>query len=310
MMSSLPTIAVLMSTYNGDKYLREQIDSILSQKDVDVHLFVRDDVSIDQTGIILEEYEKNDKLKYIRGEKNLGAGSSFMNLLYNSPDCFDYYAWSDQDDVWLDNKLISAINMLCHSGKHLYMSNLMCVDKELNHIGLRNSTPADISVYSIMCENQTNGCTMVFTNSFRNQLVDPLRRPNDSLFQSRYHDTWTGMVGAIKDDIIYDFGYYILYRQHESNEVGSVVYNSRAQKLKVKYKKLKDGTKRNGRSKAAAELTRCYPECVCDNEYILALAEPQRIKNKIKLIRMYSLYKQHASQDKLSYIVYVLFNLI
>ncbi len=309
-MMNKPRIAVLMSTYNGEKYLREQIDSILTQKRVEVYLFVRDDVSSDGTVSILEEYKKKNKLTYVIGKKNTGAGCSFLHLLYKTPEGFDYYAWSDQDDVWLDDKLESAVNMLNESGKQLYMSNLMCVDKDLNEIGLRNNTPADTSVYSIMCENQTNGCTMVFTQGFRNQLVEVSRRPKDSLFASRYHDTWTGMVGAIEDEIVYDFSQHILYRQHEANEVGSIVYNSPAKKMKAKRKKLRKSGKRNWRSKAASELVRCYPEFINGDDFILALAEPKRIENKIKLIKMYSFYRKHASQDKLSYILYVLFGLI
>lgn len=309
-MKKEPTVAVLMSTYNGEKYLKEQIESILAQNRVEVHLFVRDDVSSDNTVAILEEYSKRKALNLICGEKNLGAGSSFMHLLYETLGDFDYYAWSDQDDVWIDDKLATAIDMIEESGKQLYLSNLMCVDKDLNHIGLRNTMPADISVYSIICKNETNGCSMVFTNSFRNQLVEINRRPNDSLFESRYHDTWTGVVGAIKNEIVYDFGYHILYRQHESNEVGSVVYNSLAKKIALKIKKVRNAGKRHGRSKTAAELLRCYPEYVKDDAYICALSDPSRIINKIRLISMYSLYRQHASQGILSYTLYVLFGLI
>lgn len=309
-MDKKPTVAVLMSTFNGEKYLKEQIDSILAQRDVQVRLFVRDDLSSDSTKDILEEYQLRDDLCYSVGQKNLGAGSSFMHLLYDVPDSFDYYAWSDQDDVWLENKLVAAIEMINKSSKQLYMSNLMCVDADLNNIGLRNKEHADTSIYSIVCENQTNGCTMVFTREFRKVLVEENRRPSDSLFQSRYHDTWTGMVGAIKDEIVYDYNYYILYRQHESNEVGSVVYNSPSKRFAAKLKKIKNAGKRHGRSKAASELVRCYPELVADNEYIRALAEPRKLSNKLALVRMYSLYKQHASQKRIPYTLYVLLGLI
>ena len=309
-MNKKPSVAVLMSTYNGEKYLREQIESIIAQENVDVHLFIRDDMSTDGTKAILEEYKKANKLNFFAGKENLGAGSSFMHLLYETTSEYDYYAWSDQDDVWLADKLESAVEKLIETKKQLYISNLMCVDKDLNNIGLRNITPADFSIYSIMCENQTNGCTMVFTRAFRDMLVEMPRRPDDSLFASRYHDTWTGMVGAIKDEIVYDFEYHILYRQHESNEVGSVVYNSPIKKLMTKVKKIKNPGKRHGRSKAAAELVRCYPEYVKEDKFIQALANPTRVSNKIRLIRMYPLYQQHATQGKASYILYVIFGLI
>ena len=88
----MKTVAVLMSTYNGEKYLREQIDSILAQTDVAVSLFVRDDGSSDGTEKILAEYAANDpRVRYEMCE-NVGVGNSFMNLLYSVPDTFDYYA--------------------------------------------------------------------------------------------------------------------------------------------------------------------------------------------------------------------------
>ena len=76
----MSNIAVLMSTYNGQKYIREQIDCILSQKDVDVQLFIRDDGSSDDTVSIVKEYtEKYPNVHFYQGE-NLGVGSSFMDL--------------------------------------------------------------------------------------------------------------------------------------------------------------------------------------------------------------------------------------
>lgn len=93
-------VIVLMSTYNGEKYLKEQIDSILNQVKVEVFLMIRDDGSSDNTIAILKEYERqNRNIKIIKG-KNIGVGNSFMQLLYNSAEA-EYYAFADQDDVWV-----------------------------------------------------------------------------------------------------------------------------------------------------------------------------------------------------------------
>ena len=95
-------VAVLMSTYNGEKYIRDQIDSILSQIKVNVTLFIRDDGSTDSTVKIITQYtEKYSNIKFWVGE-NIGVGNSFMQLLYSLTDEFDYYAFSDQDDIWLN----------------------------------------------------------------------------------------------------------------------------------------------------------------------------------------------------------------
>ena len=102
-------IAVAMSTYNGELYIKEQINSILEQKNVKVELFVRDDGSKDKTLGILETYgEKWNNIHFIKGE-NLGVGNSFMELLYSIGCEYEYYAFADQDDVWLPDKLNQGI---------------------------------------------------------------------------------------------------------------------------------------------------------------------------------------------------------
>ena len=100
-----------MSTYNGERYLREQIDSILQQIDVEIELIIRDDGSNDGTVQIIEEYaSKYPCISYYCGD-NVGVGKSFMELLKNAPTA-DYYAFSDQDDVWLKDKLIRAVKAI------------------------------------------------------------------------------------------------------------------------------------------------------------------------------------------------------
>ena len=127
--SAVPIVAVIMSTYNGEKFLDEQINSILSQKDVVVHLYVRDDGSTDSTRQILSNTQKNNKNLHLFFENNIGVGNSFMKCLYYAKANYDYYAFSDQDDIWLPEKLIKAITFLEENHKELYCSNQMCVDR-------------------------------------------------------------------------------------------------------------------------------------------------------------------------------------
>ena len=95
----VPSVAVIMSTYNGEKYLAEQIDSILAQKDVHVELFIRDDASQDSTREIISDYvNKYDNVHADYGTNNIGWIRSFIYALGTAPE-FDYYALSDQDDV-------------------------------------------------------------------------------------------------------------------------------------------------------------------------------------------------------------------
>ena len=99
-------VAILMSTYNGERYLREQIDSLLNQTYKDWKLYIRDDKSTDGTVSIIEGYVRvyPDQIVYKSdGFGNLGAGCSFMQLL-SSIDS-DYYMFCDQDDVWMEDKI-------------------------------------------------------------------------------------------------------------------------------------------------------------------------------------------------------------
>ena len=127
-------ITVLMSTYNGEKYLHEQIDSILRQQGVKVNLLVRDDGSTDNTLAILDKYQEEGLLTFYTGE-NLGPQRSFLHLLQQAPQS-DYYAFADQDDIWLEDKLSTGIKQLQNDKEKpaLYFSQTQLTDEELNPI--------------------------------------------------------------------------------------------------------------------------------------------------------------------------------
>lgn len=103
-------VCVLMSTYNGGKYLQEQIDSLIGQADVNLTVLVRDDGSSDSTTVILERYKQKGVLDWYPGE-NIGSARSFLDLVSRAPYC-DYYALCDQDDYWFPEKLSVAISRL------------------------------------------------------------------------------------------------------------------------------------------------------------------------------------------------------
>ena len=108
----IPRVAVLMSTYNGERYLREQIDSIAAQRDVEVFLWVRDDGSCDETRALLLEFSKKPRGSILSWKVEMGDNrgflGSFENLLTGAEGC-DFYAFSDQDDYWFPEKLTKAI---------------------------------------------------------------------------------------------------------------------------------------------------------------------------------------------------------
>ena len=103
----MKTVQVVWSTYNGGKYLERQLDSIFDQKEVKVKFLVSDDGSTDNTRKILEKYKKKFSLTIILGS-NLGFARSFWRLVQKANNA-DYYAFCDQDDIWENDKLISAV---------------------------------------------------------------------------------------------------------------------------------------------------------------------------------------------------------
>lgn len=108
-------VCVLLSTYNGEKYLEEQLNSLIKQEDVELRILVRDDGSKDRTHEILDKWQKRGHINWYEG-KNKGAAQSFMDLIYNAPEA-DYYAFCDQDDVWLPEKLKVAIDKIRESNE-------------------------------------------------------------------------------------------------------------------------------------------------------------------------------------------------
>lgn len=122
---------ILLSTYNGEKYLPELLESVLAQKDIYVDILARDDGSTDKTVEILKKY---DRVK-VYGGNNLKPAKSFLDLIWKADINYDYYALCDQDDVWKEEKIISAVKCIENIDKPaLYSSAVEVVDKDLTFI--------------------------------------------------------------------------------------------------------------------------------------------------------------------------------
>lgn len=129
MKNNIPRIAVLLSTYNGEKFLDQQLYTLNCQKDVNITLFVRDDNSKDKTLDILKKWSDKIEIKLIKSSKNLGPAKSFWKLVKSVGLDFDYYALCDQDDLWDKDKLITAcINMKDINEACLYF----CAERTIN----------------------------------------------------------------------------------------------------------------------------------------------------------------------------------
>ncbi|WP_283650555.1 glycosyltransferase [Dubosiella newyorkensis] len=246
-------IQILMSTYNGEKYLKEQLDSIFKQKGVKVHLLVRDDGSKDETLKILKQY---DEIEVVTG-KNEGPTNSFLDLIELAGD-YDYYAFSDQDDVWDDDKLLVAISMLAmHEGPAVYSSDTRIVDEDLQFIKKETKSPV-VTLGSAIVKNYITGCTTVFNKELMVMLKK--YKPNHAPF----HDWWINLVClSIGGKSIFDNKPHISYRQHGDNVVsGNATF---IKKWSSRLKKFIQ--KPYGRDKMAQEIIEKYADNISGDNY-------------------------------------------
>lgn len=209
-------VCIILSTYNGKKYVCQQLDSIFqSAEDMDIFLYVRDDGSKDDTIQILEEYGKknNVEIKIDAGE-NAGSARSFLLAIRNCPKA-DYYAFCDQDDVWLPKKISTAVQQIGDTEQPvLWCSDYQVTDADLNVIlpsALKQPIQDDVRS---MFYNNVPGCTMVFNWA----LMQKMRMIEIS--EIRMHDIMAMNVALITGEIYFEKNPFVLYRQHGDNVLG------------------------------------------------------------------------------------------
>ncbi len=206
-----------MSTYNGEKYLVEQIESILNQKYSKYDLLIRDDGSTDETRKILKKYENNENIKILYGN-NIGFAQSFLFLLEKTAYIYDYIMFSDQDDVWSEGKVeafakyISGVEM---SVPCLYFCAYEMVTNNLKHIAF-SKAPRVIDFESALVENIVTGCTCGMNASAARIIVEKLPEKRIKL-----HDWWAYLVVSAFGRVYYDEKVRIKYRQHAGNAIGA-----------------------------------------------------------------------------------------
>lgn len=217
-------IDVLLATYNGEKYLKEQIGSILNQTYKNIRLIISDDCSKDNTKEILEQYEKEDeRVKVFYQQENLGYIKNFEFLLNQVKN--DYYMLSDQDDVWLPQKIEKSFETIKNENADLVFGDLEIVDEKLNtiypsfndYMKLTRKIKKYINSYKVnYLYNCVTGCTVISKKEFIPKLI-PF--PNNSKYM--IHDYWIGIQLAINGKLAYMPERYIKYRQHGNNQVGT-----------------------------------------------------------------------------------------
>lgn len=214
-------IAVLMSSYNGERFIREQIDSILAQEGCEVELIVRDDGSTDRTTDILKEYEQQGKIKWYSGQ-NLRSMQSFFHLLKNCG-VYDFYAYADQDDIWDSDKLITGIGAIQDSKKMAcYFCSHRIIDKDGNVVwepenrGGKAEIVQRTNFAHTICAAGAQGCTMVLNR----KLVEALQKkglPKKAIMHDAFIQTACASMGG---ELFWDANAHLSYRQHEGNVMG------------------------------------------------------------------------------------------
>ena len=235
-------ICILMSTYNGERFILEQLSSLFSQKvDADILIYIRDDGSQDKTIERIKQFRaiKDSDIEIIFSKgNNVGVHRSFLEVLYSAPEA-DYYAFCDQDDYWKDNKLQIALSYLYDKQEPaLFYSGYEVVDHSLKHICNESITgQTSTSVIQILFQNRVPGCVMVFNRQLRCEIMKAR-----SVESVRMHDGYVLCIAYITGIILHDHRCLIQYRQHSSNALG---YRSKHKSvkdwIKEKFKLLREG---------------------------------------------------------------------
>ncbi len=257
----MKTVTVLLSTYQGEQYLKEQLDSLYAQTGVDCKILVRDDGSRDQTCRILEAEQEAGRLRFYTGE-NKKPGRSFLDLVQNAPES-DYYAFCDQDDIWLPDKLSVAVNALEGFDKpSLYYGRPRLVSGDGTPMeSPKNAYDRFLKFPEAFVNSNATGCTMVFNRAL---LLLVREKEPDYLFM---HDVWVHKLCiAAGGNLVFDEDVHILYRQHGGNVIGGAP--SVWKKLKQHYRSLTHGD--CIRSKTVAALLMGYGELFTGENRVLA----------------------------------------
>lgn len=219
---SVPKVAVLMCTMQGQHFLAEQLNSIATQTHPRWAIWASDDGSDDHTHAILEYYQSHwgeDRISIHAGPAE-GSTANFLSLTCRADIDADFFAYADQDDVWESDKLERAVNWLKTVPEDvpaLYGSRTLLVDARNQHIGYSPLFDRDPDFRNALVQSIAGGNTMVFNRAAR----DLLRRAGENV-EAVTHDWWAYMlVTSCGGQVHYDPYPTVRYRQHSSNQFGS-----------------------------------------------------------------------------------------
>lgn len=218
-------VAVLLASHNGSKWIGDQIETILGQVEIDIKIFVSDDMSCDDTLSILEQQFASDSRVSVMKRIAGGFGSpaaNFFRLLIDAPiDRFDYVFLSDQDDLWMPEKVISAVTAMQLEGADCYASDLVCVYADGKKKPLKKCYPQTRNDY--LFQGASAGCTYGLSMRAVALCRESVEKISSSRRADISHD-WAIYAFTRSRGLswVLDSRAFIDYRQHDSNAYGAL----------------------------------------------------------------------------------------
>lgn len=288
-------ITVLLAVFNGERYLKQQIDSILSQTVTDIKVVIRDDGSIDASPRIIDDYcsKYPQIISKLEGKPTGSAKQNFSELLYKTDD--DYIMFCDQDDVWLPKKAEKTLAAVRNAeGENreipvLAHSDLKVVDQDLNVISnsffeFQRLNQNNITLPKLLVQNYVTGCTVMINRALK-QVCG--RIPEECVM----HDWWLALAAQLFGKIICIQEPTMLYRQHSENQVGAKAAYGMAL-IRRKLQTLDEVKKNyNATYNQAQALLNCYRGRLNQNQFeiLQAYVKMQKMQ-KLKKIRTMQKY--------------------
>lgn len=232
-----PKVAVMLATYNGEQFISEQLLSIIKQKNIKVDLYISDDRSSDSTIEIVNDFAKKKPNLLIKTFIGSGKGfaKNFISILNKIELEYEYYAFSDQDDLWdLDkiDKAISCLKKYDNSNENLYFSRTKIIDCNGKQLGMSPNFKRQPVFKNALVQSIGGGNTCVFNKKTFDTI---LKLTSDNDFDYVSHDWLIYLIiTAVDGNVFYDKNSYINYRQHKANIIGS------NRSFKSKYKRFYD----------------------------------------------------------------------
>lgn len=216
-------ISIAIATYNGEKYIKKQIESILAQSEKVDEIVICDDCSNDSTVQIIKEImqNNNDTVKLFENNENIGYSKNFRQAVEKCNG--DYIFFSDQDDIWENNKVEKYIDIMNDADVNVICSDYKLIDEKdelldkslfaINNKVKTNKRISKVSTYKLLFGNVSPGCTYCFKKSIKDLF---LREENEEVI----HDYAIALLGSLNNGLVYLNEKTIKYRIHDQNSIG------------------------------------------------------------------------------------------